>query len=130
MIMYIPIAWNVDDTSDENPPAGEGVNWDDYWKHWTNELFDGAVCACCGEPLTASNRVGAHIRLAGEEDNTKDAWIALYNRMTAAERSIDTIIYSLMPALPENRGVVSSPFDFRRRFLVRYVVSSLGVLCP
>ena len=50
--------------------------------------------------------------------------------MTAAERSIDTIIYSLMPALPENRGVVSSPFDFRRRFLVRYTMSSLGVLCP
>jgi len=24
-------------------------------------------------------------------------------RMTAAERSIDTIIYTLMPALPENR---------------------------
>ena len=30
----------------------------------------------------------------------------------------------------ENRGVVSSPFDFRRRFLVRYAMSSLGVLCP
>ena len=68
----------MDDTSEENPPCGEGPNWDDYWKHWTKELFDGAVCACCGEPLTASNRVGAHIRLAGEEDNTKDAWIALY----------------------------------------------------
>ena len=28
----------------------------------------------------------------------------LEKRMTAAERSIDTIIYTLMPALPENRG--------------------------
>ena len=27
----------------------------------------------------------------------------LEKRMTAAERSIDTIIYTLMPALPENR---------------------------
>ena len=71
-------AWNVDDTSDENPPAGEGANWDDYWKHWTMGVFEGAVCACCGVKLTASNRVGAHIRLDGEKDNTKDAWIALY----------------------------------------------------
>lgn len=71
-------AWNVDDTSDENPPAGEGANWDDYWKHWTRGVFEGAVCACCGVKLTASNRVGAHIRLDGEKDNTKDAWIALY----------------------------------------------------
>lgn len=71
-------AWNVDDTSDENPPAGEGANWDDYWKHWTMGVFEGAVCACCGVKLTASNRVGAHIRLEGEKDNTKDAWIALY----------------------------------------------------
>ena len=27
----------------------------------------------------------------------------LEKRMSAAERSIDTIIYTLMPALPENR---------------------------
>ena len=27
----------------------------------------------------------------------------LEKRMTAAERSIDTILYTLMPALPENR---------------------------
>lgn len=71
-------AWNVDDTSDENPPDGEGPNWDDYWQHWTKGQFKDAVCACCGVSLTASNRVGAHIRLEGEKDNTKDAWIALY----------------------------------------------------
>ena len=29
--------------------------------------------------------------------------VRLEKRMTAAERSIDTIIYTLMPALPENR---------------------------
>ena len=33
----------------------------------------------------------------------------LEKRMTAAERSIDTIIYMLMPALPENR----EPIGFR-----------------
>lgn len=33
----------------------------------------------------------------------------LEKRMTAAERSIDTIIYTLMPALPENR----EPIGFR-----------------
>ena len=33
----------------------------------------------------------------------------LEKRMTAAERSIDTIIYTLMPALPENR----KPIGFR-----------------
>ena len=33
----------------------------------------------------------------------------LEKRMTAAERSIDTIIYNLMPALPENR----EPIGFR-----------------
>ena len=71
-------AWNVDDTSDENPPTGEGPNWDDYWKYWTKGLFEDAVCACCGEKLTSSNRVGAHIRLDGENDNTNNAWIALY----------------------------------------------------
>ena len=30
----------------------------------------------------------------------------LEKRMTAAERSIDTIIYTLMPALPENRKTI------------------------
>ena len=34
----------------------------------------------------------------------------LEKRMTAAERSIDTIIYTLMPALPENR----EPIGFRK----------------
>ena len=34
----------------------------------------------------------------------RDQWIGkLEKRMTAAERSIDTIIYTLMPALSENR---------------------------
>ena len=71
-------AQNVDDTSQEKPPTGEGPNWDDYWKHWTGEKFEGAACACCGASLTTANRVGAHIRLQGDADNTKDAWIALY----------------------------------------------------
>lgn len=71
-------AWNVEDTSGEKPLTAEGPNWDDYWKYWTEGEFTDAVCACCGKSLTVSNRVGAHIRLKGEPDNTIDAWIALY----------------------------------------------------
>lgn len=72
------VAYNVEDTTGEPRPAGEGPNWDDYWKYWTNEKFTGATCACCGCALSADIRVGAHVRLAGETDNTKNAWIALY----------------------------------------------------
>ena len=53
-------AWNVDDTSDENPPSGEGPNWDDYWKHWTKGVFEGAVCACCMARTIILNTHGLH----------------------------------------------------------------------
>jgi len=109
-------AWNVDDTSAEKPSAGEGPNWDDYWKYWTGEKFDGKVCACCGVALTSKNRVGAHIRLADEPDNTKDAWIALYcnscnnwkNRKIRKVRKGSTIVRVKMTkqyknATPENK---------------------------
>ena len=72
------VAYNVEDTTGEPRPTGEGQNWDDYWKYWTNEKFTDATCACCGCALNADIRVGAHVRLKGESDNTKDAWIALY----------------------------------------------------
>ena len=72
------VAYNVEDTTGEPRPTGEGQNWDDYWKYWTNEKFTDATCACCGCALNDDIRVGAHVRLKGESDNTKDAWIALY----------------------------------------------------
>ena len=72
------VAYNVEDTTGEPRPTGEGQNWDDYWKYWTNEKFTDATCACCGCALNDDIRVGAHVRLKGEPDNTKDAWIALY----------------------------------------------------
>lgn len=72
------VAYNVDDTSDEKPDISGINDWDEYWKHYTEENFTGQECASCGCVLDASNRVGAHIRLKGEEDNTQDAWIALY----------------------------------------------------
>ena len=72
------VAYNVDDTSDEKPDISGINDWDEYWKHYTEENFTGQKCASCGCLLDASNRVGAHIRLSGEDDNTQDAWIALY----------------------------------------------------
>ena len=72
------VAYNVDDTSDEKPDIRGIKDWDEYWKHYTEENFTDQHCASCGCLLDASNRVGAHIRLSGEDDNTQDAWIALY----------------------------------------------------
>lgn len=77
-MLVTTVAYNVDDTSDEKPDISGINNWDDYWKHFTEENLTDCNCASCGCFLDASNRVGAHIRLKGEEDNTRDAWIALY----------------------------------------------------
>ena len=45
-----------------------------------------------------------HQRTLGARGLVRDQRIGkLEKRMTAAERSIETIIYTLMPALPENR---------------------------
>ena len=41
-------------------------------------------------------------------------------RMTAAERSIDTLIYTLMPALPEKRAESRRPLHLRSRGKVDY----------
>lgn len=72
------VAYNVNDTSEEKPDIS-GINgWDDYWKYYTEENFTDQKCASCCCCLNNSNRVGAHIRLKGERDGTKDAWIALY----------------------------------------------------
>lgn len=71
-------AYNVDNTSDEKPGISGISDWDEYWVHYTEENLTGQKCASCGCSLDASNRVGAHIRLDGEKDNTRDAWIALY----------------------------------------------------
>lgn len=71
------VAYNVDDTSKEKPDVQGITDWDEYWKFYVREKLTNEKCACCGCSLDASNRVGAHIRLDGERDNTKDAWIAL-----------------------------------------------------
>jgi len=80
------VAYNVDDTSDEKPDISGIYDWDEYWKHYTEENFTDQHCASCGCSLDASNRVGAHIRLKGEEDNTRDAWIALYCKSCNSSR--------------------------------------------
>ena len=71
------VAYNVDDTSKEKPDVQGITDWDEYWKFYVRKKLTNEKCACCGCSLDASNRVGAHIRLDGERDNTKDAWIAL-----------------------------------------------------
>lgn len=77
-VATITVAYNIDETSNEKPGVNGINDWDEYWKHFTEENFTDQKCASCGCSLDASNRVGAHIRLDGEEDNTRDAWIALY----------------------------------------------------
>ena len=77
-VLATTVAYNVDDTSGEKPDISGINDWDEYWKHYTEENFTDQHCASCGCSLDASNRVGAHIRLKGEKDGTKDAWIALY----------------------------------------------------
>lgn len=72
------VAYNVDDTSDEKPDISGITDWDEYWKHYTEEKFVNQKCASCCCILDSSTRVGAHIRLKGEQDGTKDAWIALF----------------------------------------------------
>lgn len=80
------VAYNVDDTSDEKPDINGINDWDEYWKHYTEENFTDQHCASCGCSLDASNRVGAHIRLSGEDDYTQDAWIALYCKSCNSSR--------------------------------------------
>lgn len=77
-VLATTVAYNIDDTSDEKPGISGINDWDEYWKHCTEENFTDQHCASCGCSLNASNRVGAHIRLEGEENNTRYAWIALY----------------------------------------------------
>ena len=72
------VAYNIDDTSEEKPDISGIKDWDEYWKHYTEEDFMNQKCASCCCKLDSSNRVGAHIRLEGEEDKTTDAWIALF----------------------------------------------------
>lgn len=88
------IAYNVDDTSDEKPDISGINDWDEYWKHYTEENFTDHNCASCGCSLNASNRVGAHIRLKGEEDNTRDAWIALYCKSCNSSREAQKVLKS------------------------------------
>ena len=71
------IAYNVDDTSKEKPDVQGITDWDEYWKFYVRKKLTNDKCALCGVRRDATNRVGAHIRLDGERDNTKDAWIAL-----------------------------------------------------
>lgn len=71
------VAYNVDDTSKEKPDVRGITDWVEYWKFYVRKNWTNEKCAICGCHLDASNRVGAHIRLDGERDNTKNAWIAL-----------------------------------------------------
>ena len=91
MVPETTIAYNVDDTSDEKPDISGINDWDEYWKHYTEENFTGQECASCGCSLDASNRVGAHIRLDEEEDNTRDAWIALYCKSCNSSRDVQKV---------------------------------------
>ena len=85
------VAYNVNDTSEEKPDIS-GINgWDEYWKYYTEENFTDQKCASCGCSLDASNRVGAHIRLVGEEDDTQDAWIALYCKSCNNSREVQKV---------------------------------------
>jgi hypothetical protein len=70
-------AYHVANTSFERPPAELGPNWDDYWKHFSKLGFIGAKCAFCGCSLNPMNRVGAHIRLVSDMDNSEYARIVL-----------------------------------------------------
>ena len=99
------VAYNVEDTTGEPRPTGEGQNWDDYWKYWTNEKFTDATCACCGCALNDDIRVGAHVRLKGEPDNTKDAWIALYCKgcNNPGSGGTDPGEYAALPAIAAPR---------------------------
>ena len=72
------VAYNIDDTASETPGITGISDWDEYWKHCTGQKFMGQTCASCGCALDSSNRKGAHIRLEGEIDNTRNAWIALF----------------------------------------------------
>ena len=72
------LAYNIEDTSDEDPPSNEGDDWTEYWKYWTHQPLTGATCACCGCALSASNRNGAHVRKITDADNTRNGYIALY----------------------------------------------------
>ena len=80
------VAYNVYDTSDEKPDISGINDWDEYWKHYTEENFADQHCASCGCLLDATNRVGAHIRLSGEGDYTQDAWIALFCKSCNSSR--------------------------------------------
>jgi len=85
-VLVTTVAYNVDDTSDEKPNISGINDWDEYWKHYTEENFTNQHCASCGCLLDASNRVGAHIRLRGEDDYTQEAWIALYCKSCNSSR--------------------------------------------
>lgn len=76
-LMRPELAYNVANTSGERPPIGLGPNWDDYWKFFSKRNFIGEKCAFCGRILTPMNRVGAHIRLASDADNSAFARIVL-----------------------------------------------------
>lgn len=76
-LMRSELAYNVANTSGERPPIGLGPNWDDYWKFFSKRNFIGEKCAFCGRILTPMNRVGAHIRLVSDKDNSEYARIVL-----------------------------------------------------
>lgn len=110
-LIYIDtVAYNVDDTKDEKPSSEDGPDWEDYWKKWTGRNLTDEKCACCGCALTKENRVGAHIRLIGELDNTKDAWIALFckscnnpsDKKARQVKSLSWIVRTVMSAAHKN----------------------------
>ena len=84
-------AYNVDETSSEKPGI-PGINdWDEYWKSFTEQNFADQKCASCGCVLNMENRVGAHVRMKGEPDNTNDAWIALFCKGCNNSREIQKL---------------------------------------
>ena len=101
-------AYNVEDTTGDKAPVSEdGPEWDDYWKYWTKENFP-AECADCKCSITASTRNGAHVRLDGETDNTKDAWIAILcdscnNWQNKTERTLKSGTWLAKVVMPEAR---------------------------
>lgn len=68
-------AWNVEDTSDEEPPAEDNGSWTSYWMRKTG-LARPTICPACGAVLDDENEAGAHIRLANEEED-EWAWITV-----------------------------------------------------
>ena len=72
------LVYNIEDTKEEKPHDEGMATWEEFWGYYTAKDLCGQKCASCGILLNDDNIVGAHIRFVGEEDGTKDAWIAMF----------------------------------------------------